>query len=311
MIGIKLNNRNTLIKKHSSNLVDLIYGRLSQKSNLFLKAYFTKARIKKILECEINDMIGLHRRINADLKKKFPKRDIQKSLKSIFNYKTFFKKGRNGYNAYDLCNSIGIQTCPYCNINLVTTIMKATPRKLTLRPPLDHFLCFNDFPLFGMSFLNLIPSCWTCNTGFKSDVPTDPADFLNPHMGGFHNDYIFDFANYNKIDDVLTSDNFDMVLIEKKADARIKGNIGLFQLETVYAEYKPVFRNTLVSAMRYPEAAIKGIVAAVGGTKSEPYNVIFNSCYELDDLHKFPFSKVNRDIVRNYASSEIRKHLKL
>jgi hypothetical protein len=264
-----------------------------------------------ILECEVNDMMSLHLNVDASLKRKFPKKDIKQALKSIFNYKTFFQKGKKGYNAYDLSNSLGIQTCPYCNINLVTTIMKVTPRVLTTRPPLDHFLCFNKFPLFGMSFLNLIPSCWTCNTTFKGDTPTDPAKFLNPHMGGFDNDYTFDFANYDKIDDVLVSNNFDMLLIEKTPDTRMLGNIQLFQLEKIYAEYKPVFRNTLVSAMIYPEAVIKGIIAAVGGTKSEPYNIIFNSFYGLDDLHKSPFSKVNRDIVRSYASPEIRKHLKL
>ncbi len=100
-------------------------------------------------------------------------------LGEIFDYSNFIYKGV-GWNAYKLVGSYALRICPYCHLHHVNYHGQSvgTPRKLEMRPPLDHFLPKSIYPYLAVSLYNLVPSCHPCNSSIKGD--DDPAHTI-PH----------------------------------------------------------------------------------------------------------------------------------
>ena len=304
-----------LADKHAKALLGLIKGRLNKRSNKFLKSYFIDdQKILNLLKAGPDDLKKENNAIvNSLTLAGHTRKKIIKVAKVVFSYKYFFKKNPSTYCAFDLCESIGLMTCPYCNINFAHTIHKAKASKLILRPPLDHFLAVSSYPFVALSFYNLIPSCWVCNSSFKTTQDTDVTTHLNPYAGAFGDNCVLDFKDYKTIDDILAgpSSKYGVYFNNLTGDQRFKGNIGLFKLDICYGEFKTVARRTLVAAMNYNEDTVKGISKAVNGNIDDAYRMIFHSEYVAADHHLLPFSKINADIVRLYGSVDLKKALGL
>lgn len=87
---------------------------------------------------------------------------IEKTLFELMGYDDFCKKDTDGnkkWNAYKLCEDLGVTVCPYCNRQYIFTVISDN----CVRPQLDHFFPKLKYPLLSCSFYNLIPSCPSCN----------------------------------------------------------------------------------------------------------------------------------------------------
>lgn len=95
----------------------------------------------------------------------------EKTLFELMGYEDFCKKDADcnkKWNAYKLCEELGVTVCPYCNRQYIFTIISDN----CVRPQLDHFFPKSKYPLLSCSFYNLIPSCPSCNMLKKDkDVP--------------------------------------------------------------------------------------------------------------------------------------------
>ncbi|WP_052957641.1 HNH endonuclease [Photobacterium kishitanii] len=78
-----------------------------------------------------------------------------------FNYSLFSSKENKRWSAYQLCKAVAPRICPYCNRNHTPVISNA--ERDFCRPELDHFIPKSIYPMFAVSFYNLIPSCHSCN----------------------------------------------------------------------------------------------------------------------------------------------------
>ncbi len=63
-----------------------------------------------------------------------------------------------------LIDSLKVRVCPYCNRNYIFS------GKDVRTCELDHFFPKSLYPIFAVSFYNLIPSCPTCNGKKKDDI---------------------------------------------------------------------------------------------------------------------------------------------
>ena len=82
----------------------------------------------------------------------------------VFDYAKFSEKKElcnTEWGAYSLCKKVAPRICPYCNRSFTPVV--GTVNEDWARPELDHFLPKSLFPMFGVSFHNLIPSCHCCN----------------------------------------------------------------------------------------------------------------------------------------------------
>lgn len=119
---------------------------------------------------------------------------VRKFLEKCFPYNKFTSKDAQ-YDAYKYCKAMDINVCVYCNAQLTHTVVRRY--KKIIRPQIDHFFPQSRFPMFALSFYNMIPACQTCNR-IKRDVFCDLSEVYHPYV-----DDCADFQfrwRYNKID---------------------------------------------------------------------------------------------------------------
>ncbi len=105
--------------------------------------------------------------------------EIRSFFATCFPYKTFSEKGGTGYDAYEFCKSLDIKVCVYCNAQMTHTVSEGGNK--IVRPQIDHYYPKSKFPMFALSFYNLIPACPTCNS-IKSDQDMDVKTMYHPYM---------------------------------------------------------------------------------------------------------------------------------
>jgi len=170
----KINTTNGSIKQFyeylKNNLDDIL-----EKDITFIQTTIIPA-INGILG---NDYFTITALNNNNKQEKVNKNEIIE-INKIFNYDNFIKVKKRKYDAYDLVISVNINVCPYCNRQFINTI-KPTVTKGGTRPTLDHFLLKSEYPYLALSFWNLVPSCYSCN----SQLRTIRDIGLHPYLKGF------------------------------------------------------------------------------------------------------------------------------
>ena len=75
---------------------------------------------------------------------------------------------------------VGQNVCPYCNRNFIEDlkiVKNRNGRKPVGTFELDHFYSKDEFPMFAVSFYNLIPVCGTCNR-----IKSNTVFNINPYL---------------------------------------------------------------------------------------------------------------------------------
>lgn len=113
-----------------------------------------KIKCNEIHQVNVNKHIG---HVNAD------------EMKSVYNSR-FVRKETPGRKYYDqLLAAAPNGKCPLCNQRIAST--------------LDHYLPKMKFPIYAVTPINLIPSCFECNKGKLQEVPTTKEEAtLHPYF---------------------------------------------------------------------------------------------------------------------------------
>ena len=69
----------------------------------------------------------------------------------------------------------GMKYCLYCNAETVYSIPKGKGSLEKYKSPIDHYFPKKSYPYFALSLSNFVPSCFRCNSSYKST--RDPAYF--------------------------------------------------------------------------------------------------------------------------------------
>ncbi|HLA57579.1 MAG TPA: hypothetical protein VK622_02400, partial [Puia sp.] len=104
-------------------------------------------------------------------------------INKIVDYDNWFVKKDPGgqYSAYHLAKSLNRRSCTYCNRTYTTTMTTTDGGKL-MRPQFDHWFPQSKYPLFALSFFNLIPSCNICNSSSKGDTILKLSEHVHPYV---------------------------------------------------------------------------------------------------------------------------------
>ncbi len=229
-------------------------------------------------------------------------------LEVIFDYKKFINNGIKSninsifWNAYKLCDKLNVNACPYCNRMYTFTVFKKS-KKALIRPEIDHFLPKERYPIFALSFYNLVPSCKICNSSFKRDQSLDINKFLHPYLDELDVHYKFD---YEPID--INAFNGDKSKIDVKinrnghSDAKSDNSLALFEIEDIYKHHNDVIADLIYKRRLYCDSTINEIVSFLvsDGLMSATYDEIFNSIFNItkkDEIIDTPLGKLRQDII--------------
>lgn len=261
-------------------------------------------KLKEIILCKPDEMSDLHK----SLEDKYSLSKFSNMLKKIFNYDSFCSKN-NDYNAYKLCDSLNIPVCPYCNRIYISMLKNGKLKKddgksRELRPPLDHFYPRSKYPIFGLSFYNLIPSCTFCNSSLKGDKEFTAEKYIHPYREGFEGNAKFSFKPTVSVKrcmgtslKITPTDPKNVVKIKK----RIENSDKVFEIEVLYQQNhqdiaEEIYDKNLANSPEYRESLFS-IIKDLSPSREEFYRFYFANYMDEKDHEKRPLAKFTRDLV--------------
>ncbi len=214
----------------------------------------------------------------------------------IDEYKSFTRKKKREYDAYDLASKLQVNVCSYCSLNATYTVIVEGNRKIT-RPEFDHFYDKATYPILALSFYNLIPSCHICNATLKGSEKFSIETHLNPYSESF--DTLAKFKLKIKDSSFYHAINgFDLAL--ESEDKRAKNSIKSFELETLYQNHKDIILELIQKEAIYNESYLDELLTQYEGTlfknREDLQRLISGGYVRDEEIGKRPLSKLIKDI---------------
>ena len=289
-----------------------IYGKTRQCSDQFCivcKSGIQKARISKqltsvlrkldvgkIVAGEPTELVAMQRDFERLYFGKTRKKVIStldiKGLHSIFNYSWFVNKENKYYNAYQLCDNLKIETCIYCNRLYTNTIITSKKEKI-IRPTLDHWFAYNEYPLLALSFYNLIPSFTPCNSSVKLDATFDLAQNIHPYVDkNITSQYQFQYT-YDK------SLQTYKVNIKSKNNQKLENTVEILKLKEIYSCHQSEIADLDLLRRKYNSQYLNdlGKLLDKNLTQKDVYRIFFGVEYDDENFYKRPLSKFKKDLL--------------
>lgn len=216
----------------------------------------------------------------------------------------------------DFVKLLGIRICPYCGRAFIYSVQRVGDRTM-VKPQIDHFLPKSRYPFFALSFMNLIPSCQTCNMiGCKGD--NDPIDYYNsPPSFKIQYPYEFDeskvlFKYVLNGSSYFLDDNF-IVTLDYHGDTILEnGSNAILKMEEFYKQHNIeiacMYRRMMILASR-----ARYYYEVFGIDKKWLYPTpMMMLGYNLNEKNegKYMLYKLNKDIYLQMMNGEIKKLFK-
>ncbi|MFN8672173.1 MAG: hypothetical protein U0457_08870 [Candidatus Sericytochromatia bacterium] len=305
----------------STNSIDVKFDQINLIN--ILKTLRKKNILKKIIKYKYFDLIKREKKILSKLNvNKQNEQYINNIFEIIFDYDDFSKKKESTYDSYVLSKNLNVDVCPYCNRSYTNTIMKGSQKKdRIIRPEFDHFYSKSKYPLFSLSFYNLIPSCHFCNSSLKGDKEFSNLTHTNPYFLGFESDSVFIIKNLTTIKNSIQANEIKLHLDIKNQKSKIhketviEGNKKVFKLEEIYQEGYINIANEILSKIKHQIYDINKICNLFNNkinTKKEIYEFYFSNYYDIKDFQKRPLAKFTKDIfddIDKIYQSDFKKFL--
>ena len=295
------------LKRKDKTLVS-ISNRKKEFKNILKALQYIENHLNEILKSTPDKFLKL----NTDFEKTYApqyKDSIKKVLEFILPYEKLirngFEIGNEKWDNYSITKSIGLQVCPYCNRSWINTVTNGDTKKNVINPHLDHFYSKDKYPLFRLSFFNLIPSCEACNTRLKGSTIFDDT-YLNPYVEGYNNDGKFHTIAVDVQSSTGLNSNYKVLLttpfekIDKKKADRIRKNHKLFEINKIYESHgeviSDIYRKSYISDNQYLSVLKKQFPALIAD-KLDLYRIGLGNFYKESEFNKRPFAKLTKDIA--------------
>lgn len=226
------------------------------------------------------------------LQKEKKNKKVFKALMTLCNtYENFSIKWNN-----QVVDAVGIRTCLYCNREYIINYTDKTETKTTAE--LDHYYPRSLYPFLSISFLNLIPSCKTCNSKFKSDKDTYEEEILYPYQESLNDNLNFKLKIFNT-SFLNNKTNFALDLQAKNKKAKESKKI--FKLQELYNEHKDIVLELIQKSYMYNESYLEELMKNYEGmlfkNREDLLRLVFGGYIADEDLGKRPLSKLTKDIL--------------
>lgn len=196
-------------------------------------------------------------------------------------------------HGHDLVKALGIKTCPYCNRQFIHSFEALRAE----RPELDHFYPKATYPMFCLSFYNLIPVCHSCN-----HVKLETEIGVNPYRTAFNSRFVITDKNGVKVSPSkvykLTEKEIKLALDGKNAEETINSHV--LGLENVYNKHVDYVKELIDKSMAYDAHARKALVESFQGSGYHPrqvYDFVWGRHLIDAEYEDRPLSKLTKDML--------------
>ncbi|MBB2151437.1 hypothetical protein [Pedobacter gandavensis] len=223
-----------------------------------------------------------------------------------YDYDYGFTKRISGRLAYEHVDKLKLNTCPYCNAQFTFAIKKKGGKKA--RPHLDHFLDKASHPYFALSFYNLIPSCYTCNSSLKGSDPFRVTSHIHPMLESVESVVKFR-TNISDVDFLVHKKDFELeFLYDDSKDPGLKEraetSLGSFLIRDRYKFHKNYASDIITKAHVYSENTVSEIYydyKSIFSSENEVWDLLMGNILNVDNHHQRILSKMARDIAEEFG----------
>lgn len=208
MKKISENNIKIIKEQHFNYCKDLVQVSnlsMEDKELLFIKNPFSKTfKVKKVYKQKFN---------NIDLREEYKN----------------FRSNSNNWNGVKLLKLIGLDVCPYCGMNYISTITKKNNRIIS-EATFDHYLSQSYYKMLTLNIYNLIPCCKNCNTTFKG---RSLSKIVNPYFDSLEDNIKFQISKENLLSNIYSNNLKIEIEIENLSQNNTKRKIIDNHIETI------------------------------------------------------------------------------
>lgn len=244
---------------------------------------------------------------------------INKAISIAFGYEAFRdKKGRRNddWGGEVLMRRLlkNVRYCPYCNAETVYAVEMETGEKRRaplIKSAFDHYYPKGRYPFLSVSLYNLIPSCYRCNSQFKTAHYEKLRMCYHPYVDSVDESAKFILRRipvsvwFNEDADVaveifLSSKNNTT----KKQQKQLANYNDLFQVNRVYSQlYSRDAMDVLHKARVVSDSYLDEIrhwFKDAGLLGIEPTSLIFGTPMDRSRINEFRLSKMIQDLCNTY-----------
>lgn len=291
--GSILNTCKTFLKSQLKEIVTSKPEKLLELNGALLKL------------CNISNEQLEHFRLNRRKKQKPLNKNVKdavrkckklnNALAGIFDYDSIISS--NKQHSYALAKINGTNACIYCNRQYTLTIYKKNDKsKGITRPQFDHYFPKFLFPMLGLSYYNLIPSCYICNSpSFKGEKLMLPETHLHPYI----DEKDIEFTFVYKYDQA--QDNFEINISNPAANDKITKTFEDFRTQELYQSHANMeLRDLHNLKYKYPTTHTNVLVGLFNSNeldRNKIYQILFGIETNPKIFYNRPFSKFKFDIL--------------
>lgn len=264
---------------------------------------------------EIDKIIKIMKKKNKKSKSileiRFEKLNISEEYlpNQLFCYKKL-QTGNKDWNRHKLLSLIGIEICPYCQRNYISSYEENNDEKTTA--DLDHFYPKSLYPFLALSLYNFIPSCQICNSRFKGDKDTRDSVYL--YEEGFDELGVKFRTSKEVISEILGERYSDFYVkidyenLKNKEDGeKVKNSIENLGLDKVYKKsHNQYIQDLLYTVKKYPESYLGTCGEIFRNDKNneeqlkEYFKDIVKELYRKRIENGEPLAKLTKDILEEF-----------
>lgn len=237
--------------------------------------------------------------------------DLKKFINKVIDYSLF------GNYAYEIAKELNVNTCPYCNRNYINTVIDKKGNQI-IRPTFDHFFPQSKHPFLALSFYNLVPSCYYCNSSTKNAATISINTHIHPYKEGFDKDATFHILISNLKPNKSDPENYTLFFADnmiplspndryrkifggiRGVETPSEGNINLFKLKDIYQSHLDIVGELVVKCDKLSSSYAKSLqplFSSLGTSREEFYQYYFGNYFNEKNFHRRPMAKLTKDVV--------------
>jgi hypothetical protein len=206
------------------------------------------------------------------------------------------------WSRHDFFKTLGYSTCPYCNRNIIRLIDIGSDSTLQ-SGDLDHVIPKTKYPIFCVSFYNLIPACKVCNFLKKEEEgipsPYDSKIKLSERFR-FGIEVVSPRFPSQTCSFEITY-NTDLEIAQDEIElSKVKQYWKVFKIKEQYKHHKDVAQEIIQKQFIFNESYRSELMKRYGGTlfrsEGDLYRALFGRYENEQDMHRRPLSRFIRDI---------------
>ena len=220
--------------------------------------------------------------------------EIEKKLKEKLNIPVFHDD-QHGTAIIVLSGLINALKIVNKNIEDLKIVKNRNGRKPVGTFELDHFYSKDEFPMFAVSFYNLIPVCGTCNR-----IKSNTVFNINPYLMYDKKDNIS--FEYNILGSNYMENEDELEIRIKSSSKEALEDAQNLRLEEIYNRHKDIVQEIIKKMKYYNSEYIECLFKDTGAlfqSKDELYRLLYGGYANPDEFGKRPLSKFIKDIYQN------------